>query len=86
MKKVIVLLLLLMLPHTVTFASADKAAHFGVGYVLNDQLKQHTKLTFCERMLVIGAIAYAKEKSDRYVDNRDLLATLGGALMFQVRF
>ena len=36
--------------------------------------------------IVLGAIAYAKEKSDRYVDNRDLLATLGGALMFQVRF
>ncbi|WP_139214869.1 hypothetical protein [Pelosinus propionicus] len=65
----------------------DKWAHMGVGYVLNDQLKRHTCLTPLERFLVVGGVAYAKEKwADEKFDSGDLAATVAGSLCYEIKF
>lgn len=98
MKKIIVLisLVLMLLPNSVSFAGpmqdlqndvgTDKVAHFGVGYIINDQLERHTKFTPLERLLTVTAIAYVKESTDDHFDRNDLLATMAGGLMYEVKF
>jgi hypothetical protein len=65
----------------------DKWAHMGVGYIINDQLKRHTHLTTIERLLVVGGVAYAKEKwADGQFDSGDLAATVAGGLFYEIKF
>jgi len=62
-------------------------AHFGVGYVINDQLKRHTQLTTLERIGVVAFGGYAKEKwIDRTFTRNQLLATVAGSLVYEVKF
>jgi len=86
--KIIMLTLVLVLCMSTCFAmpAADKVAHFGVGYIINDQLSRHTHLTFIERTLVVLGIAYAKERTDAYIDKNDIAATLAGGLFYEVKF
>lgn len=91
MKRVIALVLLLgllMSPfcYATEMPATDKVAHFGVGYIINDQLVRHTKLTFIERMTVITGVAYIKERHDTYIDGKDILATVEGGLFYQIKF
>lgn len=98
MKKIIVLisLVLMLLPNSVSFAGpmqnlqndigTDKVAHFGVGYIINDQLERHTKFTPLERFLTVAAIGYIKEATDDHFDKNDLLATCAGGLMYEMKF
>jgi hypothetical protein len=65
----------------------DKWAHMGVGYIINDQLKRYTHLTTFERVLVVGGVAYAKEKwADEKFDSGDLAATVAGSFCYEIRF
>lgn len=66
---------------------ADKAAHFGAGYILQDQLERNVGMSKLEAFLTTTAIAWAKEKwLDKNVDNDDAYATMAGALFYQVEF
>lgn len=91
MKKRILLLVMVLLLVVAGTCSAmpatDKVAHAGSGYMLNDLLKQTTKLSFLERTALIYGIAYAKERFiDKHIDYGDINATVGGALLVEVKF
>lgn len=65
----------------------DKWVHFGAGYIINDRLKRDTELTPLERILVISAVAYAKEKwADDHFDRGDMNATILGGLVYETNF
>ena len=65
----------------------DKAAHFGAGYILQDQLERNAGMSKLEAFLTTTALAWAKEKYlDKSVDNDDAYATMAGALFYQVEF
>ena len=64
----------------------DKAAHFGVGYIISDQLQRNAKCSAFEAFLITTGIAWAKEKLDDHVDNDDAYATMAGALFYQIEF
>lgn len=62
-------------------------AHFGVGYIANDQLKRHTKLTTLERVGVVAFLGYAKEKwIDQTFTKSEFLATAAGGLFYEIKF
>lgn len=86
--RTIIITLLFCLSCSVCFAAIpqDKALHFSAGYIINDQLTQHTHLTWLERQGVVLLIAYAKERTDAYVDKRDIAATMLGSLVYTIRF
>jgi len=87
MRKVIAItFLFLLLCSTCLAMPADKTAHFGVGYILNDQLSRHTHLTFIERIGAVYLVAYMKERGDNTFDQHDINATLLGAVVYQIRF
>ena len=66
---------------------ADKWIHGFGGYFVNSELKRNTKLTTLERLAVVGAIAFAKEQwVDDSFDKNDILATMCGALVYEVKF
>lgn len=65
----------------------DKAAHFGAGYIIQDQLERNAHMSKLEAFLATTAIAWAKEKYlDSRVDNKDAYATMAGALFYQIDF
>lgn len=65
----------------------DKAAHFGVGYIIQDQLERNAHMSKFEAFLTTTAIAWAKEKYlDSHVDNNDAYATMAGALFYHIEF
>lgn len=65
----------------------DKCLHFSAGYIINDQLKRHTRWSALERFLAVAAVGYAKEKwVDNHFDKRDLIATALGGAAFEIRF
>ena len=65
----------------------DKVAHFGAGYIIQDQLERNAGMGKLEAFLTTTAIAWAKEKYlDKNVDNDDAYATMAGALFYQVEF
>lgn len=64
----------------------DKAAHFGAGYIISDQLQRNAKCSAFEAFLITTGIAWAKEKLDDQVDNDDAYATMAGALFYQIEF
>ena len=43
----------------------DKWVHIGAGYIINDQLKRHTRLTTSERILTITVLHLCKRKLGR---------------------
>jgi hypothetical protein len=89
MKKRILMLTLaaLLAVSPVCFAVGnDKVAHFGVGYIINDQLKQNTKLKTSERILFVASVGAAKEIHDSRFDWNDLGATVLGAVVKEIKF
>jgi hypothetical protein len=66
---------------------ADRAAHFAVSYLINDQLARHTKMSAFERFLTVAAIGAAKELivDDRW-DSGDFAADCLGALVYEIKF
>jgi hypothetical protein len=66
---------------------ADRAAHFAVCYLINDQLARHTKMSALERFLTVAAIGAAKEVFiDKQWDNGDFAADCLGALVYEIKF
>ena len=58
----------------------DKIAHFGAGYLVNNELRRHTKLTEFERNMVVLGLAVGKELTDQKFDKNDIIATMLGSL------
>lgn len=66
---------------------ADRAAHFAVSYLINDQLARHTDMSALERFLTVAAIGAAKEVLvDDEWDRGDFAADCLGALCYEIRF
>lgn len=96
-KKIIILTLLSVFLCTSCFANGlhdiqdsiptDKALHFMVGYVIQDQLQRNANCSAFEAFLITSAIAWSKEKFvDDHVDNNDAYATIAGGLFYQIKF
>ena len=65
----------------------DKLCHFAWGYVINDQLKRHTKMSALERALCVAGIAVAKERFvDNHFDGGDAFATCLGGISYEIKF
>ena len=91
LKKIIILTMLLISLCTSCFASSlhdvqdsigtDKFAHFGVGYVVSNEL-QHVGMSKLEAVATVAFLAYAKEKwVDDTFSKSDIGATvLGGVI------
>ena len=58
----------------------DKIAHFGAGYIIDNELKRYTKMTDFERVMTVAAVATIKEATDSKFDKNDIFATVLGAL------
>lgn len=97
LKKIIILTILLISLSVPCFANSlhdlqdsiptDKALHFMVGYVIQDQLQRNANCSAFEAFLITSGIAWAKEKFvDDHVDNNDAYATMAGGLFYQIKF
>ena len=96
MKKVLLLAALLALPVTaraqplndaVSDIGVDRFAHFGVSYVINDELQRNCKMSPFAATLTTIAIGAAKEQFvDDHFDRGDFAADCAGALFYQVHF
>lgn len=65
----------------------DKAAHFGLSYVINDQLQRNAGFNPFWGTLTTIAIGAAKEKwIDSHFDGGDFAADCAGALFYVARF
>ena len=65
----------------------DKFAHFGMGYVITDQLQRNVGMSTLEAIATTAFIAYAKEKwVDDTFTNEDITATVLGGLFYQIGF
>lgn len=65
----------------------DRFAHFGISYVINDQLKRNAGFNDFWAGVTTLAIGAAKEKFiDDHWDNGDFAADCAGVLFYQVRF
>ena len=65
----------------------DRFAHFGMSYVINDQLKRNAGFNDFWAGVTTLAIGAAKEKFiDDHWDNGDFAAGCAGMLFYQVRF
>ena len=91
MKKIFLLTVLILLLCTPCFAShvvnlqnsigTDKFAHFGMGYVLSNEL-QHAGMSKLEAVTTVAFIAYAKERwGDNTFSKTDIGATVFGAVI-----
>lgn len=90
-KKIIILTMLLISICTSCFAGSlhdiqdsigtDKFAHFGMGYVISNEL-QHAGMSKFEAMATVAFLSYAKEKwIDDEFSKSDITATvLGGVI------
>lgn len=59
----------------------DKFAHFGMGYVISNEL-QHIGMSKLEAVATVAFIAYAKEKwVDNTFDKNDISATVLGGMI-----
>lgn len=64
----------------------DKFAHFGVGYVVSNEL-QHVGMSKLEAVATVAFLAYAKEKwVDDNFTSGDITATVLGGLFYQIEF
>lgn len=90
-KKIIILTMLLISLCTSCFASSlhdvqdsigtDKFAHFGVGYVVSNEL-QHVGMSKLEAVATVAFFAYAKEKwIDDEFSKSDITATVLGGII-----
>ena len=90
MKKLIaVIAAVLMLTPSYCFASrpVDKAAHFGVSYVICDQLQRNAGFNRFWASVTTLAIGAAKEGLiDDHWDSGDFAADCAGVLYYQVKF
>ena len=96
MKKVLLLAALLALPVTaqaqplndaVSDIGVDRFAHFGVSYVINNQLQRSCHMSPFTATLTTIAIGAAKEQFvDDHFDKGDFAADCAGALFYQVHF
>lgn len=95
-RKIIILTMLLISICTSCFANSihdiqdsigtDKFAHFGVGYVISNEL-QHAGMSKLEAVATVAFLAYAKEKwVDDTFTNEDITATVLGGLFYQIDF
>lgn len=65
----------------------DKFAHFGMGYVITDQLQRNVGMSTLEAIATTAFIAYAKEKwVDDEFTGEDITATVLGGLFYQIDF
>jgi hypothetical protein len=84
--------LVLTLPLTANAASisdfpADKAAHFGVSYVICDQLERNCGFNKFWAGFTTLAIGAAKEKFiDDHWDGGDFAADCAGVLFYQIKW
>lgn len=63
-------------------ASVHEWAHFGIGYVMTDLLRKHTKMTPLERVATVAFAGYAKERwIDKEFNKREFLATAIGSIV-----
>lgn len=90
-KKVIILIVLSLSLCTSCFANGlhdiqndigvDKFAHFGVGYVISNEL-QHAGMSKLEAVATVAFIAYAKERwIDGTFNKNDIGATVLGGMI-----
>lgn len=64
----------------------DKFAHFGAGYVISDLLKGDKKLKWEDRLLIVTALAAAKEEFiDHNWDRKDFWATVAGGVLSELK-
>lgn len=65
----------------------DRFAHFGISYVINDQLKRNAGFNDFWAAATTLAIGAAKEKwIDKLWDNGDFAADCAGVLFYQIKF
>lgn len=65
----------------------DRFAHFGISYVIFDQLKRNAGFNDFWSATTTLAIGAAKEKwVDRHWDNNDFAADCAGVLFYQIKF
>lgn len=65
----------------------DKFAHFGMGYVITDQLQRNVGMSTLEAIATTAFISYAKEKwVDDTFTSEDITATVLGGLFYQINF
>ena len=65
----------------------DRFAHFGLSYVINDQLKRNAGFNDFWAAATTLAIGAAKEKwIDKQWDNGDFAADCAGVLFYQIKF
>lgn len=65
---------------------ADKAAHFGVSYVICDQLERNCGFNKFWSAFTTLAIGAAKEALDDHWDGGDFAADCAGVLAVQIKF
>lgn len=91
MKKIIIMLIMLIALSNICFAGSlhdiqdsigtDKFTHFGMGYVVSNEL-QHAGMSKLEAVATVAFIAYAKEKwIDNTFSKADISATVFGAVI-----
>lgn len=97
MKKILILIIIFMLITTISLASplhdmqdkigTDKFAHFGMGYVITDQLQRNVGMSTLEALMTTAFVAFAKEKwVDDTFTGEDITATVLGGLFYQIKF
>ena len=65
----------------------DRFAHFGISYVINDQLKRNAGFNDFWAAATTLAIGAAKEKwIDKQWDNGDFAADCAGVLFYHIKF
>lgn len=64
----------------------DKAAHFGVSYVICDQLERNCGMNKFWAAFTTLAIGAAKEAFDDHWDSGDFAADCAGVLCVQIKF
>lgn len=89
MKKILILtmVMLLVVPSIcLAVPGKDKVAHFGVGYIIDDQLQQQSKMNREQRLVTVATIGVIKEVTDSRFDWRDLGATVLGAVVKEIKW
>lgn len=75
------------LDDTISDVGVDRFAHFGISYVINDQLQKQAKMGPFAATLTTIAIGAAKEQwADDHFDRGDFAADCAGALFYEVKF
>lgn len=79
--------LVAFVPNVSFAAGVDSFAHFGMSYVINDQLKRNAGFNDFWAGVTTIAIGAAKERFiDDHWDSSDFAADCAGVLFYQVKF